>query len=176
MIMMNFDHSLRADSHHDFCQAYDSRLDSMFARKDLVPRTPESWETQPSSKFPSGVNLPTTTASFKFPTFQWTILKYRSSRGCKVLVFQVVSTSPPPLLSTSPPIHHHSTAGRVSQAVEKSEEDDLKMAAFPKDLDGQTCPGQLSKLLVHGQRFQLEIEQRMRSVGLPIISSNPDQT
>ena len=90
--------------------------------------------------------------------------------------FQVVSTSPPPLLSTSPPIHHHSTAGRVSQAVEKSEEDDLKMAAFPKDLDGQTCPGQLSKLLVHGQRFQLEIEQRMRSVGLPIISSNPDQT
>ena len=56
-----------------------------------------SYETEPSSKFPSGVNLSTTTASFKFPTFQWTTLKYRSSRGCKVLVFQVVSSSPPPL-------------------------------------------------------------------------------
>ena len=74
------------------------------------------------------------------------------------------------VVSTSPPIH------QVSQAVEKSEEDDLKMAAFPKALDGQTCPGQLDKLLVHGQRFQLEIQQRMRSVGLQILSSNPDQT
>ena len=93
-----------------------------------------SYETEPSSKFPSGVNLSTL------------------------------------------PLHHHYTAGRVSQAVEKSEEDDLKMAAFPKALDGQTCPGELSKLLVHGQRFQLEIEQRMRSAGPQIISSNPDQT
>ena len=98
----------------------------------------------------------------------WCQALLRVERLNPVPSFQVVSTSPP--------IHHQSTAGRVSQAVEKSEEDDLKMAAFPIALDGQTCPGQLSKLLVQGQRFQLEIEQRMRSVGLPIISSNPDQT
>ena len=129
MIMMNFDHSLRADSHHDSCQTYDSQQDSMFAQKDLRDST-----------------------------------QFQVSKWCQPLHHH----------STYPPIHHHSTAGRVSQAVEKSEEDDLKMAPFPKALDGQTCLGQLSKLLV--QRFQLEIEQRMRSVGLPIISSNPDQT